>query len=143
MSSLFLFDVYGGNFLCAKDDSKDVGDKSVRNLLAIFLPTFPILGRALLLIPKGSVEEQDAQEEDVQERKDSVAEARKAPGGGQHHLEDVVCVPGKAPEPAQQQLAFSGSSSVIPVFDFLKTFRWMNSSFFPTYIFFIFIQVYR
>jgi hypothetical protein len=47
--------------------SKNVRNESVRHEVAVLLPAVAVLGRALLLVPERAVEEQDAEEEDVQE----------------------------------------------------------------------------
>ena len=66
------------------------------------------------------MEEQDSKEEDVQEGQDTIAEGWKAPGCCQHHLEDVVHVPGQAPEAAQQELALLHLARVILVLNLLQ-----------------------
>ena len=88
----------------------------VRNMLAIFLPSFTIFGQTLLIITKCSkskllkslitmiyfsslpVYQEDYQEPKVKEREETIAKSWQAPGQSQNQFKDIVHVSGETPE---------------------------------------------
>lgn len=78
----------------------------VRNMLAIFLPSFTIFGQTLLIITKCSVYQEDYQEPKVKEREETIAKSWQAPGQSQNQFKDIVHVSGETPEATDQKFAF-------------------------------------
>ena len=83
--------------------SKYVRDELVRHLLLVIIPVLAVLCSATGVVPEGSIEEQDRQEDHVEVRHDVCEQGRGSPKKGPQDLRDVVKVPCDAPPAGEKQ----------------------------------------
>ncbi len=105
--------------------SKDSRQDSVLDDGAVLLVSPPVLGPALVLVPEHPVHGEDEHECQVEEAGPPAVQypdagAVQAHGGALHQSEQVVGVPGQAPEAARQQVRLARLSASVLVFHSLN-----------------------